>query len=328
MHLACMFSVYYKVWALMICMVTGHCTFAQADTVIHAALTDTSSTVPPTKHPSRIKMVAAANIVAYGGSLAVLYNTWYKNYPQSNFHFFNDNHEWEQVDKVGHAWSAYTEGRISMEMWRWAGLSRKQRIWIGGLSGAVFQTVIETLDGFSSEWGWSWGDIAANTAGSALLVGQELGWDEQRILFKFSFHKKSYPNAVLLDRANDLYGKSLPERMLKDYNGQTYWFSANLQSFFPESKLPAWLNVATGYGAEGMLGAENNTWTTKNNQFIDRRDIVRYRQWFLAPDVNFEKIQTKSKLLKIVFFALNSFKFPSPSLEFSKGRFKMNWLHF
>ena len=42
--------------------------------------------------------------------------------------------------------------------------------------------------------------------------------------------------------------------MLKDYNAQTYWFSANLKSFFPEIKFTAWLNVAVGYGAEGMFG--------------------------------------------------------------------------
>src|SRR3712207_8632374 len=34
-------------------------------------------------------------------------------------------------------------------------------------------------------------------------------------------------------RANDLYGSSFAERMIKDYNGQTYWLSANLKSFMP-----------------------------------------------------------------------------------------------
>ncbi len=38
-----------------------------------------------------------------------LYSAWYSNYPQTNFHFFNDNNEWKQVDKVGHAYSAYIE---------------------------------------------------------------------------------------------------------------------------------------------------------------------------------------------------------------------------
>ena len=55
----------------------------------------------------------------------------------------------------------------------------------------------------------------------------------------------------LLDQM--LLGSSLPEQILKDYNGQTYWFSANLHSFFKKSKIPKWFNIAVGYGAEGMI---------------------------------------------------------------------------
>ena len=120
------------------------------------------------KSKNRIRLVTAGNIAGYGLAMAGFYSAWYKDYPQSGFHFFNDNKEWLQVDKVGHMYGAYIESKGSMEMWKWAGLPRKQRIWIGGLSGAVYQTVIETLDGFSAEWGWSWGDFTANILGSSL----------------------------------------------------------------------------------------------------------------------------------------------------------------
>ncbi|RYY71084.1 MAG: DUF2279 domain-containing protein, partial [Chitinophagaceae bacterium] len=133
----------------------------------------------------RVKIIAAANLVGYGAVMAGLYQTWYKNYPQSKFHTFNDIGEWQQMDKLGHVYSAYAAGKASMELWRWTGIDRKKRIWIGGMSGAVWQTTIEVLDGFSSEWGWSWGDFAANVAGSGLLVAQELAWDRQRIQMKW-----------------------------------------------------------------------------------------------------------------------------------------------
>ena len=48
------------------------------------------------------------------------------------------------------------------------------------------------------------------------------------------------------------------QQVLKDYNGQTYWLSANIWSFNKESNFPRWLNVAFGYGADGMLYGENN----------------------------------------------------------------------
>ena len=280
------------------------------------------------KSKNRIRLVTAGNIAGYGLAMAGFYSAWYKDYPQSGFHFFNDNKEWLQVDKVGHMYGAYIESKGSMEMWRWAGLPRKQRIWIGGLSGAVYQTVIETLDGFSAEWGWSWGDFTANILGSSLLVSQELLWDEQRVDLKFSFHRKDYGESMLNTRADSLYGKNILNRMIKDYNGQTYWLSANLKSFFPKSNLPAWLNVAVGYGAEGMFGAEENRWKNFEGNYINRYDIERYRQWYIAPDINFTKIKTKSKFLKATFFVLNSFKFPLPSIGFSKKGVEWNWLHF
>jgi uncharacterized protein YfiM (DUF2279 family) len=269
------------------------------------------------------------NAALYGGSMSALYFAWYKNYPQSSFHVFNDDGEWLQMDKVGHAYSAYTIGRYSMEIWRATGISRKKRIWIGGLSGAAYQTVIETLDGFSSQWGWSWGDFAANVAGSGMLIAQELNWDEQRIQFKTSFHRKMYPDQELNARSNDLFGRSSFERALKDYNGQTYWLSANLHSFFPDSKFPCWLNVALGSGAEGMFGARENVSRNLQGQIVfDRRDIHRKRQWYLAPDVDFTKIKSRHKAVRALLFVANSLKFPTPALELSGGKMKLRWLVF
>ena len=175
--------------------------------------------------------IGAVNVVGYGGSLIILSNTWYKNYPHTSFHTFNDAGEWLQVDKFGHGWTAYNTGRVSAAMWRWAGLSQKQSAIIGGLSGAVYLTVIEFLDAHSAQWGWSWGDMTANIVGSGLFITQELLWKEQRIQYKFSFHHKDYGDSALNKRADDLFGESWYERMLKDYNAQTYWFSANLRSF-------------------------------------------------------------------------------------------------
>ncbi|HXV98260.1 MAG TPA: DUF2279 domain-containing protein, partial [Anaerolineae bacterium] len=189
--------------------------------------------LPPETKKKRIIINTAAHAGLYAGSMLILNQAWYADYPKSSFHTFDDSDEWLQVDKVGHAWSAYQISRVSMATWKWAGLNRKQQIWIGGLAGATFQTVIEVLDGFSEEWGWSWSDFTANCIGSGMLIGQQLAWNEQRISFKFSFHKMNYDDPVQNARSDSLFGTSLPERALKDYNGQTYWLSANLRSFFP-----------------------------------------------------------------------------------------------
>ena len=277
----------------------------------------------------RIWVVAGANVVGYSGVMIGLSSAWYSQYDRTKFHTFNDFPEWKQVDKVGHLYSAYIESRASMEMWRWTGIDRKKRIWIGGMSGAVYQTVIEFLDGHSAGWGWSWGDFGANILGSGAMIAQELAWDDQRIKLKFSFHKKSYSDQTLNQRSDILFGKTVPERLLKDYNGQTYWASANLKPFFKNSNLPEWLSIAVGYGAEGMFGGTENIGKDANGNIIfNRTDIKRYRQWFLAPDIDLTKIKTNKKGLKFLFTVLSAFKFPTPSLELSNGKLKVHALHF
>lgn len=278
----------------------------------------------------RVRLVAIGNVVGYGSAMIGLYSAWYKDYPQSGFHTFNDWPEWKQVDKVGHLYSAYVESRGSMELWRWTGIDRKKRIWIGGMSGAFYQTVIETLDGFSEQWGWSWADFGANILGSGMLVAQELAWNDQRIKLKFSFHKKNYSDQQLQQRTESLFGRSDAERFLKDYNGQTYWASANIRSFFPKSNIPSWLGVSVGYGAEGLFGGTENIAKDKNGNIIfERTDVPRRRQWYIAPDIDLSKIKTNSKALNLFLTFLSAFKFPAPALELNPhSKAKLYFLYF
>ncbi|MFM2048466.1 MAG: hypothetical protein RI955_1014, partial [Bacteroidota bacterium] len=252
---------------------------------------------------------------------------WYANYPRSKFHLFNDDGEWLQIDKCGHTFTAYNEAYWSSNMYRWAGVSQRRSIMYGAGVGFALQLTIETLDGFSKEWGFSLGDLSANTIGAGLLVSQELIWREQKIHLKFSTHKNIYAEKILNERADELYGKSLPERFLKDYNAQTYWLSGNISSLCGmKNKFPKWLNIAVGYGADNMYGGYTNQW---NKGLTVRNDLIRYRQYYIAPDIDFSKIKTKSKILKTLFLALNVIKFPAPAVEYnSLHQTKFHWLVF
>lgn len=311
-----------KIYLLLLIILQSGLLFAQSD-----SLSKINTDLKVNK--SKIRTIGIIHAGLYGGSMIGLYNAWYKNYPQSQFHTFNDWEEWRQMDKIGHLYSAYTMSRYSMELWKNTGIDRKKRIWLGGLTGAAYQTIIETLDGFSSEWGWSWGDVGANVLGSATLISQELLWNEQRIQLKTSFHRKVYADDVLNQRSNLIFGKSTAERCLKDYNGQTYWLSANLKSFFPKSNIPRWLQISIGTGAEGLFGARENYAVDNNGNIVfDNRNINRIRQWYLAPDIDLTKIKTKHKGIKTMLFILNALKFPAPALELSNGKLKWNWVEF
>ena len=195
------------------------------------------------------------------------------------------------------------------------------------MTGFSYLTIIEILDAHSEKWGWSWADMAANIGGSSLFALQELAWDDQRIQFKFSAHRKNYP-PDLKSRADELFGESLAERILKDYNGQTLWFSFNLNSFGWKN-IPPWLNVSIGYGAEGLFGGYENIGYDKNGNInFNRTDIMRRRQWYLSPDIDFTKIKTSSKLVRTILSGLNMLKMPAPALQFSDGKLKGRWFHF
>jgi uncharacterized protein YfiM (DUF2279 family) len=282
-----------------------------------AQLTDTAGTLQNSLNRTRLRTLLVGESVAYAGTLAGLHFLWYADAPRTGFHFFNDNAEWKQVDKVGHFYTAYHISRLGVEAFEWTGLPRRKAIWWGGLMGMLFQTPIEVLDGFSASYGASWGDLAANTAGSGLLIGQLLLWDEERIHPKFSF----YPSSLAHLRPNVL-GKNLLQQTLKDYNGQTYWLAFDIKPWLPkESRFPAWLCVSVGYGATQMISAEDS-----QNKMLG---FYPYRQYYLSLDVNFTKIPTRSRFLKSVFYLLNTLHVPAPALEWNRmDGFRMRALYF
>ena len=107
---------------------------------------------------------------------------------------------------------------------------------------------------------------------------------------------------------------------LKDYNGQTIWLSANLSSFSSHDRLPRWLNLAAGYGAEGMVTASPTE---------DGSGIPRYRQFYFSPDIDLTRIRSRSKVVRTALFVLNSIKIPLPTLEYrSDGTWIGHWVYF
>jgi len=249
-------------------------------------------------------------------TLLGLNQLWYADYPRSSFKTIDDSSEWLQMDKLGHMFSSYQLGSIGANTLNWAGVSKKDQLLYGATLGFTFLTAVEIMDGFSEEWGFSWTDIAANAAGTALYIGQELLWEEQRILLKYSFHRTQYAQ-----QRPDVLGDGLIEEVLKDYNGQTYWLSANINSFLKTDDIPNWLNLAFGYGAEGMLTGDPN-----DPLFLSQE---RIRQYYLSLDIDLSRIKTNSHVLKTIFDVLNLIKIPFPTLELnSNGRLKMHSLYF
>jgi uncharacterized protein YfiM (DUF2279 family) len=277
-----------------------------------------------TLNKKRLATVIASEATIYTGTMIGLSQLWYKDVPSTSFHTFNDNQQWLQMDKIGHTVTSYYVGMAGYEVLRWSGISEKKATWYGGTLGLVFLTSVEVLDGYSADWGFSTGDMMANVSGSGLFIAQQLAWKEQRVLLKYSFHTTDY--AAI--RPNVL-GSNLSEQVLKDYNGQTYWLSANVASFLKDdSKFPKWLNLAVGYGADGMLGGNDNVFEN-NGVYYDYSPTKRRRQFYLSLDIDLTRIKTKSKFANTVLGAFGFIKFPFPAIEFNQnGETKFKGFYF
>lgn len=282
---------------------------------------DTLNSEPQSKKGRKVVLISGTTAIA-GGSLAYLNYVWFQQYSTGSFHTFNDNAEWYGMDKCGHLYTNFQASRLMMNSFKWAGYGKKKQLWVGGTLGFGYMTAIEIMDGYSSGWGFSWGDMAANGLGTVLSISQYALWDEHRINFKFSYFpgKMSAYNPELL-------GSNLAQEFIKDYNAQTYWLSVSPFAFFPkESKLPGWLAISFGYGADNMIGARTNDGV----YFPSYLEVPgkRTRQYYFSLDVDFTKIRTRSKFLKAVFNTVNLIKVPFPTLEIQSGKAKFHYFYF
>ncbi|HNQ12337.1 MAG TPA: DUF2279 domain-containing protein [Bacteroidia bacterium] len=271
----------------------------------------------------RLSSVTLLGSAAYGASVYGMYTLWYSGFGPEPFHFFNDNDEWLYMDKVGHLYSAYALSSRGIDVMQWTGMDHKKAILIGGLYGYLYQTSIEVFDGFSPDWGFSWGDIVANTIGTSLAMFQELQYGKQKFLVKWSFRETEFAKY-----RPELLGKNFNQQMFKDYNGQSYWISVPLHELFhSETRFPKWLCISGGIGAEGMLGGVGNP--EKNEEGEELPHFERRQQYYFSLDIDLTAIPTQSRLLKTVFNLVNVLKVPMPALEYNRtDHFKFHSLYY
>lgn len=324
-------------WLFFIALYSFYCAsgFAQSfiqnvDTLQQTVKTrhnDHVSSVSMTTREDRkyLKKWMASGIHVAAGTISLfrLSKKWYQDFPSKRFYTVNDMNHWRMMDKCGHAWSAYTLSRLSASVWRQTGIEDRRAVYCAGMAAMGYQTVIEIMDGFAKEWGFSWGDMGADLVGVLAYMLQEFHFNKQIVSFKFMSFKKANYAADIHDRTEELFGNNFTNQVLSDYNIQTYWASINIQAVLGNSKIPPWLNIGIGYGARQMLGESSNKWSDKNSLQFDRSDIPRYSRLLVSPDIDFTRIHSNSKILRKLFYVANAIKIPAPGIEFdTRGNMK------
>lgn len=269
-----------------------------------------------TLHKGRTIGVSTGIATVWAGSMIGLSQVWYKDIPKSKFHSFDDANEWMQMDKAGHFYAAYKINQLTSDLFTWSGVSKKKALWIGTGVGLGYQTTFEIFDGYSQEWGFSWSDMAANTLGSFSYLGQQLLWDEERIIPKFS----TYPTEFASVRPSVL-GSTFGESFLKDYNGQSYWLSFSPGTFFKNSRIPKWACISVGYSVHEKLVGDQDQYTDPSTglNYSAKREIK------LSLDIDFSKLPIKKPWLKAVVKQFNYLKIPFPTVIYRGGNFVGSW---
>jgi hypothetical protein len=260
-------------------------------------------------HKGRLALVAGTTAGIYIGGAIFLNEVWYADKARVPFQFYNDNQGWLQMDKFAHSYIAYYQSYWTYEALLWSGVDKKKAIWYAAPIGFLMQLPIEIFDGMYEGYGFSWGDVVANTTGSVIFTVQQALWNEQKVIPKFSFWPSEYA-----DIRPGILGESFSSQLVQDYNAQTYWFSFSPGNVFHLEKWPEWLCLSIGYSGNGMLAE------FENPEFIlgqDVRHIQRYRQVFLSLDLNLRKIKTRSGLVNGLFHAMNMIKIPAPAIEWN-----------
>lgn len=292
----------------IVLLIYCRCVFAfENDTLV-------SSFETQKKHNTIITSLTSS---ACATSFIGLNTLWYKDYPQSKFHFFNDSKEWMQMDKCGHAFTSYQLGRNFYNSLQTSDSNRNRNIFLGGASGLLYLTSIEILDGKSSQWGFSKSDMLANTLGYFLFSSQEYFLQQQIVSLKFSYQK-----SVFADMRPETFGRNFQQRLLKDYNGQTYWLSAPLSLNRTNTKrFTRWLCVSFGYSIDQNLYADNNINSVNN--------FHATREFFFSFDADLNRIEWRRKWMKKIASVINFIKIPSPTIGIrSDGKVKLYPVYF
>ncbi len=272
---------------------------------------------------ARLKGVVTFLVLIYITSLLGLIQLWYQTDTNIPFHWFDDAAEWLGMDKLGHAWVTFIEAHIVFRLFKWAGYRQKKFLWLSCIAPFVSQSSYEIFDGYSAGYGASVYDLIANAAGALFFVIQLSFSHKLLISFKFSFFKTAW--AAM--RPN-LLGSNTIQQIIKDYNGQTYWFSIDLNQLTGKKLFPSWLTFCVGYGADGLLGGHDNIWDAKDGTEQDYSHIARTSQWFISLDILPQNISEGKPLLKLLLSPFEYIKIPAPALSVGAEGIKWHWIYF
>ncbi|MGK2963428.1 MAG: DUF2279 domain-containing protein [Gemmatimonadaceae bacterium] len=250
-----------------------------------------------------LRRVGVAGVFVGGNALLINYmkNAWWSGERSDKFFFRADwDEDFRDQDKFGHAVGGYHLARIGASLLRSACLSKPTAVALSAAHAAAFQLQIEIWDAQFEKYGFSYPDLIANTAGTALAVLHEVLPGTKAIKPTISYA----PSAALRNRDN-FPGEMRPSL---DYSGQTYWLSADVNAMLPAAAKPYWpsfLRVSAGHSITDWIDPETGA------------NIRAKRKILLTIDFDAEKLPGENRLWKTFKRNLSFIHLPSPAIQIS-----------
>lgn len=237
----------------------------------------------------KLSFIGAATLGGFIYGQAFQKNLWWKG-EKSSFHF-NWKEDWAYAlgaDKLGHFYFPMLATNIYSDAFVWSGIDKEQSLLYGGITALTYQSFIEIKDGFSKQWGFSWGDFSANFLGTAYPLLQHKYPQLKNFNLKVSF----FPSERFKHGSNKV--------IFDDYESTYHWLSISIANYLPEEVgkyYPKFMNVAVGHSVKGF-----NT-------------NSRHREIFFSLDLNADELPGNSPFLKFIKKYLNFYHFPMPAVK-------------
>ncbi len=271
-----------KYIALIIIFFTG--------VTISSAQTEKDSVSKKEINYAKLSLIGGITTGALIYGYSVQNNLWWKG-DKSKFHF-----TWKQdwtyalgEDKFGHFFFPYLVSNIYSQALEWAGFDEEKSLWYSSSFALAYETFVEIRDGFSKQWGFSWGDFTADALGSAYHILQ----DKIQILKNFNFKMSFYPS--------DRFKQGSNKVIFDDYESTYDWLSINFHNLLPGSIrkfYPAFINLTVGHSVEKLdnMGGGNH-------------------RLYIGLDWNLEALPGNGWFWNLLKRNLNYYHFPSPVIQ-------------
>jgi hypothetical protein len=254
--------------------------------------------------PGRVVLLGALTVGTVTAVHIYQARAWWQG-PRAPFRFENDWVYALNIDKLGHAYGAYTLSHLFMYSMDWSGFTHSASVYYGSVLGLAYQLYVEVEDGYHQDYGFSPGDAFSDVIGAAIPLAQE----RFPVLKNFSLKWSYYPSTEYLDALRGGSGRTF----IDDYQGQTYYFTMDphfLMGDHPPSWIPSWLGVGFGLASRDLQSTE-----------------ARRRVYIFCLDYNLSRIQTESGFLRSLFTALDHFHFPAPGVVLDGSTVKLRLVY-